>query len=207
MPKRKTTAQPEVFFTTTEKYILSHIRKSTFILRDFDGVNAFFIRDDWSRRGYQRYDLESTHHNEFALNWLVKEEHKELFEKFKKMNTKMGIDPAEFLVSEYGAIGVENGYLIYGNSPSYSILDGLDLVKDFDTENKVVFIRQRSDKELEEIRRGLRSQASYYNNDPMSRFHCPSGFPRQSYLDFRAKCMRYGVDYQPRETRYFTSYC
>lgn len=115
--------------------------------------------------------------------------------KFKAANRNRGWDAAEYLIVVHGYIAVENSYLLYRYASNYQLQE-YNLYCFKDDEGKMI-IAEMTEKEinqnLNKRRRKLADEASYFQRTE-NRFHCPSGFMRQSYLRWENECRKVGLN-------------
>lgn len=125
-------------------------------------------------------------------------------EDFRKANQNKGYDTAEFLIS-LGFVVIEDGYLVYSSDirPSIS-LDMLDLYSEREDGSwllkpkSIEMLRKERNQKINQLRRSTWATTKDI-------FHCPSGFTRMGYLNWRKECKEVGLnpDELRRSSRYY----
>lgn len=186
---------------------IKNIRKTTFKVL----TNVY---DGWMDRRGVITSNESHHHVERALE-IIAEADRKLVENgrephymndFLESNKNKGYDAGEFLVVVFGYIAIEGKKAIYncGKNGTTSMQRKAIGVK---WEDGVLIddkINVKKERESAKERQWVVKMASFYS-DWRNQFHCPSGTPRASYLEWKELANKYGVCTSTRRT-YFTSY-
>lgn len=184
------------------------IRKTTFEVKTS-------VYDGWVDREGNIIPNESHHHVEKALEIIKsfdKQTYKTLnWDGFNNANRNKGYDAAEFLVIYYGYIAIEGKKAIYSKNQTQKQLAAIGCIK---VEDGILIPDNDKPSISEDTKIRLEKQAmmerqyvidrSEYFSDWKNQFHCPSGCPRNDYMQWQALANKHNICGTSRRT-YFTS--
>lgn len=135
-----------------------------------------------------------------SIDKIIKEHKEDLkdtaLNNFKKVNRNRGYDAAEYLVIFEEVIAVESGHVVYNPKIRYQddLLSLLDCHQEKSDDGYWIMIKNTDEWREDYNKRTQKSLLLSHWATTDDIFHCPDGFPRTGYLQWRSKCESVGLD-------------
>lgn len=116
--------------------------------------------------------------------------------KFEKVNRNKGYDAAEYLVIYNNTIAIESGHVVYNPHIRYrdELLEMIDCHQEKSDDGYWTLIKNTEEWKEDYVERTRKSLLLSHWAITDDIFHCPDGFTRYGYLQWREKCEKVGLD-------------